>query len=284
MKPYYEDEGTTIYLADNREALPELPASSVDMVFTSPPYNLGNSSGGGLHAYRVGHYRVNASLGSRGGSGRWKNAALANGYGAYGDSLPHDEYVAWQRSFLTECWRLLPATGAIYYNHKPRVFNGVTVTPLDYNPGLPLRQIVIWARAGGINCNPTYHMPTCEWLLILAKPDFRLKSKAAAGVGDVWRITQETDNDHPAPFPVELPKRALETTTAEVILDPFMGSGTTGVACAILGRKFVGIELEEKYCELAVARIKRAKGIACDVPRLGTTVIDTPLFNTREVA
>lgn len=53
-----------------------------------------------------------------------------------------------------------------------------------------------------------------------------------------------------------------------MVLDPFMGSGTTGVACAILKRKFVGIEIEQSYCDLAVARIKRAKGIGCDVPRL----------------
>lgn len=195
MKPYYEDETTTIYLADNREALPALASESVDMVFTSPPYNLGNSSGGGLHAYRVGHYRVNAPPGSRGGSGRWKNAALANGYGTCADNLPHAQYVESQKAFLRECWRLLTPAGAIYYNHKQRIFNGEVVTPLAYNPDLPLRQIIIWARAGGINCNPNYYMPTHEWILLLAKPDFRLKSKAAAGTGDVWRITQEMCNE-----------------------------------------------------------------------------------------
>jgi site-specific DNA-methyltransferase (adenine-specific) len=90
------------------------------------------------------------------------------------------------------------------------------------------------------------------------------------------------NNDHPAPFPLELPKRALETTTADVILDPFMGSGTTGVACAILGRKFIGIELEEKYCEQAVKRIRRAKLDADEMLQFDAS--QPPLFNTEENA
>lgn len=264
MTPYFQDETTTIYLADNREALPLLPAGSVDMVFTSPPYNLGVSSGGGIKG--------------AGGKGLWTGRpALAHGYGKHADAMPFDEYVAWQKDTLRECWRLITPSGAVYYNHKPRVQNGVLQTPLDLNPGLPVRQIVIWNRANGMNFSDSYYLPVHEWVVIFAKPDFRLV-RGGSSSKDVWEIPPDADNPHPAPFPLELPKRAIETTTAETILDPFMGSGTVGVACAILGRKFIGIELEEKYCDLAVARIKRAKGIACDIPRLGGRQIETPLF------
>lgn len=264
MRPYFQDETTTIYLADNREALPALAAESVDMVFTSPPYNLGVSSGGGIKG--------------AGKSGLWTGSpALGNGYASHNDAMPPDEYAAWQRATLTECWRTLTPSGVIFYNHKPRIQYGLLQTPLAFNPNLPLRQIVIWNRGNGMNFSETYYLPVHEWILIFAKPDFRLK-KGGSAAKDIWTIAPEADNDHPAPFPLELPKRAIETTTAQTILDPFMGSGTTGVACAIQGRKFIGIELEEKYCELAVARIKRAKGIACDVPRLGGRQIATPLF------
>lgn len=268
MTPYFKDETTTIYLADNREALPLLPSGSVDMVFTSPPYNLRNGN-----RFHMGHA----------GSNR-PGADLADGYTSHADDLPFDDYVAWQKSTLSECWRLLSDRGAIYYNHKPRVQFKQLQTPLALNPALPLRQIIIWVGSAGINYSPSHYMPAHEWILIFAKEGFTLRDRSASGVGDVWRIQPETGNAHPAPFPVELPKRAIETTTAEVILDPFMGSGTVGVACAIQGRKFIGIEIEKSYCDLAVARIRRAKGIAVDLPKLNVRHVDTPLFDNVETA
>lgn len=250
MQPYYQDKGITIYNADNREVLPSL--SGVDLVLTSPPYNMGNSAGGGiLHAYALGHYRKNAPLGSRGGSGRWKTAALANGYGDYKDDMPHDEYVEWQKDVLKACWESLSPAGAIFYNHKQRIFNGQVVTPLDYNPDLPVRQIVIWARAGGVNCNPTYYMPTHEWIVIFAKPDFRLKSKSVSSMGDVWYVPQEANPAHPAPFPLAIASRAVGTTAGGLVVDPFMGSGTTLRAAKDAGREAIGIEINEAYCEIA---------------------------------
>ena len=226
---------------DCLERMKEIPEGSIDMVFTSPPYNLGISSGGGI----------------RGGtkSGKWKNASLAKGYLSHTDAMPYKEYVDWQRDVLSCCWRLLSCNGAIYYNHKPRVQNGLLQTPLDLNPGLPIRQIVIWKRFGGINFSPSFYLPTHEWVVIFAKPGFRLKSKGASGIKDVWEVGQERRNNHPAPFPVELPKMAIESTNCQTILDPFMGSGTTGVACKLLDRDFIGIELDEQYFEIAKKRI-----------------------------
>ena len=67
----------------------------------------------------------------------------------------------------------------------------------------PVRQIVIWQRAGGINFNPGYFLPTYEVLYLIAKPKFTLAPKANA-YGDVWQIPQDTQNPHPAAFPLEL--------------------------------------------------------------------------------
>jgi site-specific DNA-methyltransferase (adenine-specific) len=233
---------STLLHGDCLEKMAELPSGSVDLVFTSPPYNLGTTSGGGLK-------------GARGPTGKWRNASLAYGYETFGDAMLVQDYIAWQKQVLSECWRLLSNDGAIYYNHKPRVQDGLLWTPLELNPGLPIRQIVIWKRAGGINFSPTFYLPTHEWIIIFAKPGFRLRDKAASGAKDLWDVPQEMNNPHPAPFPVELPRIALQTTKAQSILDPFMGSGTVGVACAELGRDFIGIEIDADYLHQAKKRI-----------------------------
>lgn len=248
----------TLYLGDCMEVMPEV--GTVQTVITSPPYNIGSTTGGGKQ--RTGHYASDAKMGARGGQGKWsrskQSGGLGNGYASYSDNMPHDEYVNWQKSFLACCWETLSDEGAIYYNHKPRILNGVLVTPFAYLPDLPVRQIVVWARAGGINYSPSYYVPTHEWIVVLAKPGFRLRDQSASGVGDVWRIPQERNEHHPAPFPLRLPAQIIETTKVGVVLDPFMGSGTTGIACAKAGRPFVGIEKDEGYFETACRLIRAA--------------------------
>jgi len=256
MKPYYQDDAVTIYHGDCSEVLGDaLPKA--DLVFTSPPYNLGTTTGGGFPS--IGHYARGAALADRGGAGKswgkWSGGSLANGYGVHSDAMPQSDYEAWQRGVLARLWAQLSDVGAIFYNHKPRVQAGEAWLPLCLNPGLPLRQIVTWARAGGMNYAPTHYVPTYEWVLIFAKERFRLRDKSASGLGDVWRITQESQIDHPAPFPYELAARAIATTTAAEVLDPFMGSGTTLVAAKNLGRRAIGIEIEERYCEIAARRL-----------------------------
>lgn len=259
MTPYYEQDGIVIYHGDCRDVLPLLPSGACDLVVTSPPYNLGNTSGGGMPGKKpLGHYDPAGGMHKRGGMGKWSGGALAHGYQDYHDNLPHAEYVAWQHETLRELWRVINERGAIYYNHKPRVLDGVLVAPLAYIPtDLPIRQVVIWQRAGGVNFSPAFYLPTHEWVVIIAKEAFRLRSKGASGAGDVWSIPQEANPDHPAPFPERIPLTAIETTGAKVVLDPFMGSGTTLVAAKRLGREAIGIELSEQYCEIAARRLSQ---------------------------
>ena len=258
MKPYYDHDGITIYHGDCRDVLPSI--SGVDLVFTSPPYNLGNTTGGGI-AKTLGHYDPSAGMKARGGGGKWKGAALAHGYGVCSDDMPHGEYVAWQKEVVSLCWATLSDTGAVFYNHKPRVLDGAVVTPLAYLPDLPIRQIVIWARAGGINFSQAFYLPTHEWIVILAKPAWRLKSKGASGIGDVWRVPQESRTEHPAPFPIALPMHAIETTAPSLVCDPFAGSGSTLIAAKSAGVRAIGIEVDERHCELAARRL--AQGVLC---------------------
>jgi len=236
-QPYYEDEYVTIYNADNRDIIPHL--ANVDMVFTSPPYNLGTTNGGpsGMHA---------GSLAAK---------DLSDGYRTYSDDMPQNKYDAWQTETIAALWRTLSDTGAIFYNHKPRVQNGICKLPTDYGNGLPLRQIITWDRGTGMNFSRSFFLPKTEWIVVWAKPAFQLISKSASQIGDIWHIAPEQDTKHPAPFPLALPTTAINATNAETILDPFAGSGTTLLAARNLGRKAIGVEMDERYCEIAATRL-----------------------------
>lgn len=152
IEPYWEHDRIEIYCGDNRKVLPHL--SGVDLIVTSPPYNMGNTTGVGFAGKGGG--RRDVLLGSRGWGSKWSGGALAGGYDTHDDKMPHADYVAWQHEVLRLCWGALSSTGAIYYNHKVRILSGRAVLPLEYNPGLPLRQIIIWARAGGINFSKVF--------------------------------------------------------------------------------------------------------------------------------
>jgi len=250
----------TFHHGDCLALMGEMSSGSVDLVVTSPPYNLRNSSGGGLR---------------NGRGGLWENARLLKGYEAsgYGDDMPRGDYIAWQRKCLEAMLRVLTDTGAIFYNHKWRVQSGLLEDQHAILDGFPVRQIIIWQRAGGINFNLAYFLPTYEVIYLICKTKkFRLAKskdpkhpKAACGVGDIWRVPQDLKNDHPAPFPVEIPKRCIEATDAQVILDPFMGSGTTAIAAEMLGRAWIGLDSALPYVNqarerLTMWRVARAKG------------------------
>lgn len=237
---YPEDFLNKIICGDCIEVMRQIPDKSVNLIVTSPPYNLKNSTGNGMKDGR---------------GGKWSGAALLNGYANHDDCMPHDKYVQWQRDFLTEAMRILSDDGAIFYNHKWRVQGGLLQDRNDIVKGFPVRQIIIWKRKGGINFNSGYFLPTYEVIYLIAKPKFKLKEKANA-MGDVWEFPQERDNIHPAPFPLELADRCIISTEAQIILDPFMGSGTTAVACRKRNRNFIGIEISPEYCALAEKRIK----------------------------
>lgn len=243
----------SLYLGDCGEIIPTL--GKVGVVVTSPPYNLGAAPWAHL-----GHWRPGTAGGS-GGRGKWKNGASAAGveYSQHTDALPWPEYVAWQHAILSLLWDRLESDGAIFYNHKPRVVGSRLWTPLELIPAhVILRQIVNWARPGGMNYSPVAFVPTHEWIMLLAKEAFRLKSRGVSGLGDVWSMSPEK-NSHPAPFPVELPHKAIESSgDGRIVLDPFMGSGTTGVAAVKLGAPFIGIEKDESYFEDSLRRISNA--------------------------
>ncbi len=235
-----EDWLGEVHQGDCIERMRQMPPGSVDLIVTSPPYNIKNSTGNGLK--------------NRSG-GKWPQAALLEGYAGHDDAMPHVDYVEWQRACLSAMIRVLSEEGAIFYNHKWRVQGGLLQDRADIVAGFPLRQIIIWQRRGGINFNPGYFLPTYEVIYLIVKRGFRLAPKANAQ-GDVWRIPQESNNPHPAPFPVALAQKCIDSTEARIVLDPFIGSGSAVIAAELSGRNWVGIDISEDYCKLARQRIK----------------------------
>ncbi len=228
---------------DCLDIMTRFPAASFRGIITSPPYNLRNSSGNGLHDGR---------------GGKWENAALLKGYSTHMDSMPHDTYVRWQRDCLDQMMRLLRPDGVIFYNHKWRVQKGLLQDRQDILAGFPVRQIIIWHRSGGINFNPGYFLPNYEVIYMIAKPDFVL-APGANRLGCVWRISQQMNTPHPAPFPPELVQNCLTAIGDGPVLDPFVGSGTTGMVATERGVDWVGIDISEPYLNTAAQRIAAAQ-------------------------
>lgn len=228
--PFYIEDGVELYKGRCEEVLPLLQDESVNLIVTSPPYNLGEAHKGSFYG------------------GKGKGAKIS--YDEHTDKMEDDKYRAWQHFVLLECWRILKPDGAIYYNHKPRVNKGIFDDRRDLIP-LPIRQEIIWDRCVMVNFNGSFFAPNTERIFIVAKPDWK-PNKETLGWGEVWKIPPESNTEHPAPFPLELAKRCIISGSKEgdVVLDPFSGSGTTLRGAKLLGRKGIGIELSENYCEL----------------------------------
>lgn len=245
MTPFYDDGTCVIYHGDCEQILPTLPDGSVDIVVTSPPYNMGLTPGGNGR----GMYRPSASR---------KGGRFRGGYdGGTDDAMPWPEYDAWLRRILDELLRVTRL--GVFWVHRSRVIHGRLRLPLDGNwDDLPLRQLIIWDRGTGIDVHVRHYCTAHELILLFAHDEFELVGHAASGASDVWRLGMSHDPaaaDHPAPFPVSLPARAIATTGARSVLDPFAGSGSTLRAAADAGVRAIGIERSERYCQIAVRRL-----------------------------
>jgi modification methylase len=224
--------------------------NTIDVIFTSPPYNLKNSTGNGM---------------KNGKGGKWEGNALEVGaYDNYDDNMPRNLYVKWQREVIAECFRVLKPTGVLYYHHKFRVQGGLMQGHDEILDGFNVRQMIIWYRSGGINFNKGYFLPTHEVIYMMpktakGKDAFKLQPKTNA-YGDVWQVHQEVKNPHPAPWPLELPRRILTSSTytgdVGVCLDPFAGSGGLAVAAEELGWNSISIEQSNGYCDMIRERLE----------------------------
>lgn len=238
-----EDFVNKIICGDSLDIMKKMPDQSIDCVVTSPPYNLA----------------VRKTFGNtKNWKGKTNNSKLqSTSYDVHNDYMTEDKYISWQQNVLKECFRLIKDDGCIFWNYRWRVQNKLYQQRLEIIEGLPLRQIIIWAKSGGVNFAETHLLPTYEVIYLIAKPKFKLTPKTNR-YGDVWKIHQENKSWHPAPFPVELARRCCEITPGNLILDPFSGSGTTAVAAKQLGKNYIGIDISQDYCAKAEARLLSA--------------------------
>tara|TARA_R100001086_G_scaffold180400_6_gene100198 strand:- start:2660 stop:3409 length:750 start_codon:yes stop_codon:yes gene_type:complete len=237
----------TLYLGDCRDILPTL--GKVDAVVTSPPYNLVKEGSGGstttLHSIEN---RLSA----------W-----------YDDELHEDEYQSIQKEVVSLC--LKKCRGSVFYNHKVRYAwsrRGAVYHPLDWLREFPLWCEIIWDRCGASGNNTPRYSAQDERIYQLGKPIVFDKQ----GLSTIWRFppARSSETGHVCAFPLELPRRCIASSTSEgmAVLDPYLGSGTTGVAAVQMGRDFIGIEREPKYFEIACRRIE-------DAQRQGDMFIDS---------
>lgn len=249
MTPYYQDSAVTIYHGDCRDVIPTL--TNISLTFTSPPYNtLGSripDNPGGL-------------WGTRGGGLGFVESVNANGYA---DDMDESAYQTQQIEIAEMIAGATADGGSLFYNHKCRWRNGVLLHPVLWMqpPSWNLREELIWNRAGSMTLNARMFAPSDERILWFQKPgDSRTWNQpSGAALLSVWTIQHESGDakPHPVSFPIDLPKRAITpcTNRGDVVLDPFAGSGTTLRAAKDLGRKAIGIEIEERYCEIAAKRM-----------------------------
>lgn len=140
------------------------------------------------------------------------------------------EHVSWQRDCLTAMMRVLRADGAIFYRHLWRVQDGLLRDWRKIVDGFPVRQIIIRKRTGGIHPAPDCFLPNYEVIYLIAGPCFHLRPEAGAA-GAVWEIPQN-----------QVARQCIESTDADIVLDPFMEDDTTVAAASACGRQWIGIK------------------------------------------
>lgn len=253
-----------VILGDCLDRLGSIPASSVDVIITSPPYNIGIQ------------------------------------YRSYEDRRPREQYLSWLREVGMGLRRVLKEDGSFFLNVGST--NTDPWVSLDvagvFRDSFVLQNHITWAKSLSIGADSVGHFKPIssrrflnqnhEAIFHFTKSGSVEVDRLAIGVpfkdksnisrwghkndlrcaGNVWFIPYKTVKsraqkfDHPAGFPTELPARCLKLHGAKgaVVLDPFLGAGTTLIAAHQLGHSGIGIEIDRGYAETAVARLQSELG------------------------
>jgi site-specific DNA-methyltransferase (adenine-specific) len=247
---YFECEGLLVIHGDVRSTRLVAP-KSVDLVVTSPPYN------------------VNVD------------------YGTHDDGQSYSTYLEFNRRWLARCFEWLREDGRLCLNipldknKDGQQSVGADLTGIAKEAGFRYHSTIVWnegnisrrtAWGSWMSASAPYVIAPVELIVVLYKSVWK---KSEPGKSDIsrkdfmdwtnglWTFNGESKKrtGHPAPFPLELPRRCIRlfSFVGDTVLDPFMGSGTTLAAAAQTGRRAIGIEIEKRYCELAQARLQDAR-------------------------
>jgi DNA modification methylase len=225
-----------LLLGDSTKRLAEIDDASVDLILTDPPYNTGMTARGGTKLRNFFDDRYS----------------------------PHD-YRALATTTARECFRILKDDRACYVFINWRSL-GVWLDALT-GAGFRLKNVIVWDKVvAGLNYQNYAH--THEFLIFAVKGRFFPRNKGTHDDErlDLWRVRRETGHarsdefHHETVKPLAVVRRPIEHATepGEIVCDPFMGSGTTCVAAKLLGRGYIGIELDPRYFTLAASRIAEA--------------------------
>lgn len=224
--PYYDRNGITIYCGDALDILPGLRAASVDLAVTDPPYVIGAVSAGNIGA-------------KAGGWADMMNSAR------------------WFRDWYAMAQRLIKPTGAMWSFCNWRSLPVVMKAGVDANWGVS--SVLVWDKkwigpGGLVGLRPSY-----ELVALFAQSEFAIPDR---GIPDIKRVqwSAHKPTGHPAEKPVSLMRWLIETSgipRGSLVIDPFMGSGTTLRAAADLGMRAIGIDGEMSWCDVAVERLRQ---------------------------
>ena len=254
-KSYYEEDNIKLYQGDCLKVLKSIEDKSIDVIFADPPYFL---SSGGVSCHSGKQVSVD--------KGKWD------------ETLSTHDKLKFNRKWLKECRRVLKDNGTIWISgtfhniysvgvalelEGYSIINNITWQKPNPAPNLACRcftnstETILWARKQLTPKKKGKHYFNYE-LMKEINDNKQMK--------DVWLLNLPKKDEkkygkHPTQKPISVLERILLASTKEgdLVLDPFNGSGTTGVACKMLNRKYIGIELDSEYLDLTIKRLNDVK-------------------------
>jgi site-specific DNA-methyltransferase (adenine-specific) len=247
-KPFFETSSLRIYNTGILET-DAIQDESIDLIVTSPPYDIDVK------------------------------------YQDYDDNLPYDQYLVFTRNWLSKILGLAKADGRLCLNIPLDKNKGgqqsvcADITTIAKEVGWKYHSTIIWneqnisrrtAWGSWMSASAPYVIAPVETILVMYKTRWEKMRKGESDVArdefiqwtnGVWNFSGESKSKigHPTPFPVELPRRCIKLFSfkGEVVLDPFLGSGTTLIACLQTNRIGIGVEINKDYCRLAAKRLNQ---------------------------
>ncbi|MHA1686052.1 MAG: DNA-methyltransferase [Candidatus Heimdallarchaeaceae archaeon] len=247
MKIWKKISGIAIINDDFLKA--DLLEDSIDLIVTSPPYNIGIE------------------------------------YNSHNDAIYYQDYLEWTEKWLVKALKLVKSDGRMCLNIPLDKNKGgqqsiyADITYLAKKVGWKYHSTIIWnegnisrrtAWGSWLSASAPYVIAPVETIVVFYKDSWKKKRKGDSDItkeefidwtNGLWSFSGESKKKigHPAPFPIELPKRCIKlfSYSSDVVLDPFLGSGTTVIVAHMLKRKAIGVEIDKKYFELAIKRISK---------------------------
>ena len=248
--PYFKTNNLLIY-KDDILKISSIPDNSVDLIVTSPPYNVD------IH------------------------------YNSHADNLTYDDYLEFTRKWIKKCFDMTKSEGRFLLN-IPLDKNkggqksvGADITKIAKDIGWKYHSTIIWnegnisrrtAWGSFMSASAPYVIAPVELILVLYKDSWKktggsrkndiTKQEFMDWTNGVWTFNGQSKKGaggHPAPFPIELPRRCIKLFSfiGDTVLDPFLGSGSTLIASYLHSRKGIGVDIDEKYCKIAVERLQQ---------------------------